>query len=141
MIHRYTCIFTTPFHSSSLEDLSSVIVPGTEGKVGLLPRHAPMVVKLKSGIVSLYKQEKLWRHYFVWGGLVMIEPKQCQILTETYTLLDELDPMVLAQDLERYHDDLAGVTIEDERRSINYKIAITEAMIKALKEHQTNGKA
>lgn len=134
--HFYTCIFTTPFYSSSLKDLSSVILPGIEGKVGLLPRHAPMVLKLKSGIVSLYRQGNLWRHYFVWGGLVTVTGEGCQIFTETFTLLDELDPLVLAEDLERYHNDLAGVTIEDERRAISYKIAIAEAMIKAIKDHR-----
>jgi F-type H+-transporting ATPase subunit epsilon len=139
MMHSYTCIFTTPSQSAPLEGLSSVIVPGTEGKVGLLPRHAPMVIKLKSGIVSLYKQENVWRHYFVWGGLVMVSSKECEIFTESFTLLEELDPLVLAEDLERYHNDLAGVTIEDDRRAISYKIAITEAMLKALKDHNGDG--
>ena len=113
-----------------------VVVPGTDGKIGLLPRHAPIVIKLRTGVVSLYKNDHLWRHYFVWGGLAAVERDGCQIFTETFTLLDELDPLVLAQDLERYHNDLAGVTIEDDRRAIGYKIAIAEAMIQALKEHQ-----
>jgi F-type H+-transporting ATPase subunit epsilon len=134
-VYSYTCTFATPFHSEGLDNLSLIVVPSINGKVGILPRHAPLVIKLKSGIVSLYKQSNLWRHYFVWGGLVAVEREGCQIFTETFTLLDELDPMVLAEDLERYHNDLAGVTIEDERRAIGYKIAIAEAMIQALKEH------
>ncbi|OFW68900.1 MAG: hypothetical protein A2621_04955 [Alphaproteobacteria bacterium RIFCSPHIGHO2_01_FULL_41_14] len=116
-----------------------VVLPGIEGKIGVLPRHAPLAVKLRSGIVSLHKKGGLWRHYFVWGGLASIDQEGCQIFTETFTLLDELDPLVLAEDLERYHNDLAGVTIEDERRAIDYKIAIAEAMIQAIKEHRRNG--
>lgn len=133
--HTYTCTFTTPFQAQTIEGLSMVTLPGVDGKIGLLPRHAPMVLKLKSGIVSLYKGKELWRHYFVWGGLVAVEREGCCIFTETFTLLDELDPLVLAEELERYHNDLGGVTIEDERRAISYKIAIAEAMIQALKDH------
>lgn len=135
MIVSYTCSFLTPFQSESMEGLSMVVIPTAQGKLGLLPRHAPMTVKIKSGVVAIYKADKLWRHYFVWGGLARVGRELCEIFTETFTLLDELDPLVLGEELERYHNDLAGLTIEDERRALSYKIAITEAMIQALKEH------
>ncbi|MDC0349283.1 F0F1 ATP synthase subunit epsilon [Alphaproteobacteria bacterium] len=134
--HSYTCTFSTPHQSEKFEALSLVTIPAIDGKVGLLARHAPMAIKLKSGIVSLHKQQKAWRNYFVWGGLASVGRQGCDILTETFTLLDELDPMVLEQDLKRYHNDLAGVTIEEDRRTISYKISIAEAMIQAIKEHK-----
>ncbi|UNM06310.1 MAG: hypothetical protein H6925_00810 [Holosporaceae bacterium] len=50
--------------------------------------------------------------------------------------MDELDPMVLSQKLKGYQSDLLGVSLEQEKDKLNYKIAITEAMLAVLKEHQ-----
>ena len=125
-----------PAVTEHFQNVSQVIVPGIDGRLGILPRHAPMIFKLKSGVVSMQTSAGKIEHFFVWGGTASVNHRQCNIVTDTYTVLDELDPMVLSQKLKGYQSDLLGVSLEQEKDKLNYKIAITEAMLAVLKEHQ-----
>lgn len=125
-----------PAVTEHFQNVSQVTVPGIDGRLGILPRHAPMIFKLKSGVVSMQTGAGKTEHFFVWGGIASVNHRQCNIVTDTYTVLDELDPMVLSQKLKGYQSDLLGVSLEQEKDKLNYKIAITEAMLAVLKEHQ-----
>lgn len=125
-----------PAVSQTFGAVARVMLPGAEGRIGVLPRHASMIFKLKSGVVSVYIAGGKAEHFFVWGGIAYVDHDHCNIVTEAYTMLDELDPMVLSQKLKGYQADLMGVSMEQEKGKLNYKIAITEAMLRVLKEHQ-----
>lgn len=132
----FSCSFLMPSVTKHFQNVGRVVVPGVDGRLGILPRHAPMILKLKSGVVSMHTNAGKAEHFFVWGGIASVDHRQCNIMTDTYTVLDELDPMVLSQNLKGYQSDLLGVSLEQERDKLNYKIAITEAMLSVLKEHQ-----
>ena len=122
----------------TLNSVTRVSLPGSLGRVGVLPRHAPMIFKLKSGVVSVYGNKNVDQYYFVWGGIAYAEREHVKITTEAFTLLDDLDPMVLSQKLKTYQSDLVVASVEQEKNKLSYKIAITEAMLHAVKEHQRN---
>ena len=135
-IQSFSCSFLMPAAHQSFSDVSRVIVPGVDGRIGILPRHATMIFKLKSGVVSIHTTSGKSDHYFVWGGVASVEQHLCNIVTEAFTILDELDPMILNQKLKGYQADLLGVSLEQEKDKLNYKIAITEAMLRVLKDQQ-----
>ena len=126
-----------PATHQTFQSVARVVVPCVDGRVGILPRHASMIFKLKSGIVSMYPFSGKADHFFVWGGIAEVTKNHCNIVTEAFTILDELDPMVLDQKLKSYQADLPGVSLEQDKNKLNYKIAITEAMLRVLKEHQS----
>ncbi len=125
-----------PAVTKHFQNVSRVVVPAVDGRLGILFRHAPMILKLKSGVVSMHTSAGKTEHFFVWGGIASVDQKRCNIVTDTYTVLDDLDPMILSQKLKGYQADLLGVSLEQEKDKLNYKIAITEAMLSVLKEHQ-----
>lgn len=122
-----------PSNQEILSDIGMVSLPGVSGRIGVLLRHAPMVVKLKPGIVSLNVIVGKQAHFFVWGGIAHLAPHTAQILTEAFTRLDDLDPIVLNQELARYQSDLMGSSLEHEQAKLNYKIEIAQAMLAAIK--------
>lgn len=122
-----------PTSQEILSDISMISLPGALGRLGVLPRHAPMLVKLKPGIVSVNTIFGKQAHFFVWGGIAYLGPEAVQILTEAFTRLDDLDPIVLNQELTRYQSDLTGSSLEHEQAKLNYKIEIAQAMLAAIK--------
>jgi F-type H+-transporting ATPase subunit epsilon len=40
-------------------DVDMVVMPGSEGDLGVLPNHAPMIVELKAGEVKIYKNNSV----------------------------------------------------------------------------------
>jgi len=69
-----------------------VIVPGELGELGVYPRHAPLVTRLKPGSVRVkvpdQEEEEL---IYVNGGLVEIQPDVVTILSDTGIRGKDLD--------------------------------------------------
>lgn len=61
---------------------SSVVAPAWDGKVGVLPGHAPMIALLGSGELSIDHPGGGSDHFFVSGGVLKVERDELMILTE-----------------------------------------------------------
>jgi len=51
-------------------DVDSVVAPAFDGKVGILPRHAPMVTLLGEGATSLAGAPSRWPVGFCWWSTI-----------------------------------------------------------------------
>jgi F-type H+-transporting ATPase subunit epsilon len=60
----------------------SVVAPAWDGKIGILPSHAPMIALLGSGELSIDLPEGGSQSFFVAGGVLRIEGDELMILTE-----------------------------------------------------------
>jgi F-type H+-transporting ATPase subunit epsilon len=58
-------------------DVESIVAPAFDGKVGILPRHAPMVTLLGSGTLQVGG-----RTFTVAGGFLQVVDNQVRIVTE-----------------------------------------------------------
>ena len=69
-----------------------VVVPGTEGELGIFPRHAPLLTRIKPGSVriKLPDQDKE-EHIYVSGGMLEIQPNVITILSDTAIRGADLD--------------------------------------------------
>lgn len=61
---------------------ASVVAPAWDGKLGVLPGHAPMIALLGSGELSIDRPEGGSQRFFVAGGVLRIERDELMILTE-----------------------------------------------------------
>ena len=61
---------------------SSVVAPAWDGKVGILPGHAPMIALLGSGELTIDLFEGGSETFFVAGGVLKVEGSKLIILTE-----------------------------------------------------------
>ena len=72
------------------EEVDMVIAPATEGPVGILPRHAPLLTALLPGAIVLKKdgdEEVL----AVSGGFLQVSNNRVLILADTAERADEVD--------------------------------------------------
>ncbi len=132
----YSCTFSSPKTEATFQEIGLILLPGITGKVGILPHHSPMVIMLQPGIAHIYKGSSVLESFFISGGTAHITSDSCRVLVDTFIVLDELDPLIVENNLKRYHNDLAGLSIEAERRWITSKIALAEAMVDVIR----NGK-
>ena len=69
-----------------------VVVPGSEGELGIYPRHAPLLTRIKPGSVRIKRpdqdQEEL---IYVSGGMLEIQPNIVTILSDTAIRGADLD--------------------------------------------------
>ena len=59
-----------------------VVIPGTEGLFGVLPRHSALLASLQSGVVEVYEAGKVIDRIMIDGGLADVTPEGVTILAE-----------------------------------------------------------
>lgn len=63
-------------------DAAAMVAPAWDGKVGILPGHAPFLALLGAGELSLEVPGGGTRRYHVAGGILKVEGGQVTVLTE-----------------------------------------------------------
>ncbi len=60
------------------DDVGTIIVPGKDGDLGVLPGHSQVMSSLRPGRVMVYSEDKnLVKSFFVSGGFAEINPEKC----------------------------------------------------------------
>lgn len=68
-----------------------VFAPAEMGEVGIAPRHAPLLTRLKPGEVRVQSESGTDQSFFVTGGLLEIQPHQVTIMADTAARAADLD--------------------------------------------------
>ena len=94
-----------------------VTVPGTEGYMGVMAGHAPVVTTLRAGMIDVNANGKDDR-YFIRGGFAEIGPTKITVLAEEAIPMTEMDIAVLDQRIsDAQEDELAAETDADRGRA------------------------
>jgi F-type H+-transporting ATPase subunit epsilon len=72
-------------------DVEMVVIPASEGDMGVLEGHAPMMVMLRGGVVSLYEGDRITESLFVAGGFAEVTPEGCTVLAGEAMPVNELE--------------------------------------------------
>jgi F-type H+-transporting ATPase subunit epsilon len=57
-----------------------VVIPASEGDMGVLEGHSPMIVMLRGGIIALYDGDQVTDRMYVAGGFAEVTPERCTVL-------------------------------------------------------------
>ena len=68
-----------------------VVLPGEAGELGIYPRHAPLITRIKAGAVRIQKPGGEEELIFVAGGILEIQPKVITVLADTAIRGHDLD--------------------------------------------------
>jgi len=92
-----------------------VVMPGYEGDIAAMEKHAPMIILLRGGVITLHEGGQATDRFFVGGGFAEITADRCTILADDAVPVSEVsaDAMrnVLA-DAERAWQDVDKFDIE-----------------------------
>ncbi|HOP06496.1 MAG TPA: ATP synthase F1 subunit epsilon [candidate division Zixibacteria bacterium] len=72
-------------------EVKSLVVPGTEGYLGVLSNHAPLITALKPGRIEFADSEDNVILMAVSGGFLEVSNNQATILADAVELADEID--------------------------------------------------
>ena len=80
----------TPERRVVSETVDEVILPGSQGYLGVLPGHALLLTSLGTGELA-YRTEKRLHYLAVSGGFVEVLRDRVSVLAETCERADEID--------------------------------------------------
>jgi F-type H+-transporting ATPase subunit epsilon len=68
-----------------------VVVPGVEGELGVLPRHAPIIARLKVGEVRVKLEGNEWRSWAINEGYFKMQFDKATVLVEDAVAATDID--------------------------------------------------
>lgn len=71
-------------------EVEMAIIPAAEGEMGVLPGHAPMMVTLRGGVISVTENGQVTDRLFVAGGFAEVTPERCTVLADEATPVAQL---------------------------------------------------
>src|SRR5690554_2907887 len=72
-------------------EAAMVVVSGEEGELGITPRHAPLLTRLKPGQVRVMLPDGEEEFYFISGGMLEVQPHVVTVLSDTAARASDLD--------------------------------------------------
>ncbi|MBA2518353.1 MAG: F0F1 ATP synthase subunit epsilon [Chloroflexia bacterium] len=72
------------------DDVDMVIAPGSDGTLGILPRHAPLISTLDAGELRI-KKDGREESIIVFGGFIEVTPEKVIVLADTAERAEEID--------------------------------------------------
>jgi len=114
------------------KDVSMVVVPGSEGLFGVLPRHTSMLSALAPGVIDVYEDDIITERLFVVNGFAEVTGDRCTVLAEDVIPIEELDPDELEKKIEEMRVDARNASDKEADR-LNVLVAQKEVVLQAMR--------
>ena len=126
----------TPEAKTFSDNVGSVVIPGVEGELGVLPMHAPMMTLLEPGELRVMKngEETLLA---VGEGFVEITQEKIAVLTDMAVKESDIDESAAEEAIRRAEEAMRGERMSDEEQATT-KAALMRslALIKVKRRRQ-----
>jgi F-type H+-transporting ATPase subunit epsilon len=80
----------TPERLAYSDAVDAVVLPGSEGELGVLPHHAPLVTRLGVGELRVRKGADE-ESFAIVGGFLQVRPDKVVVMAETADMASEID--------------------------------------------------
>ena len=96
----------------SADDVDMVIAPGSEGELGILPHHAPLITALQEGVMRVKRAGGEEEILAIHGGFMEVLPDHVTVLADVAERAEEID-MARAEEARQRAEELMQQHHED----------------------------
>jgi len=114
-------------------EVNQVDMPGTEGDLGVLAGHAPLVTTLRPGILVIHGEGGALR-VVVNGGFAEVGPAELTVLADMAVPVDEFDRAVLAGEIKDTEEDVADATDAWQRDKLARRLQQLKSLQEVLRQ-------
>lgn len=113
-------------------DAQLVVATGEIGELGIAPRHAPLITRLKPGHVDVVLGNGERQQFWVSGGILEVQPQVVTVLADTAARASDLDEAAAQRAKQEAEDALANRTDAVEIAEAQAKLAEAITQLQAL---------
>jgi len=112
-----------------------VALPGESGELGILPRHTPLITRIKPGAVRIEKADSNEEEFvFVAGGILEVQPGTVTVLADTAIRGKDLDEAKAAEAKRQAEDALKNAKSDLDLAKASSELAVMAAQIQAIQK-------
>ena len=119
-------------------DATMVVATGELGELGITPRHAPLITRLKPGHVDVLQVSGERLQFYISGGILEVQPQVITVLADTVIRAADLDETSAQRAKKEAEDALANRSDAIEIFEAQAKLAEAMAQLQALERLRKN---
>jgi len=119
-------------------EVSLVVATGELGELGIAPRHAPLITRLKPGQVRVVLDGGEEQFFYVSGGILEVQPQVVTVLTDTAIRAKDLDEAAVKKAKEEAERAIANRSDAMEIAEAQAQLAQAMAQLQALERLRKN---
>jgi len=118
-----------------------VFAPAEMGEVGIMPRHTPLITRLKPGEVLVRTESGEELSFFVSGGILEVQPHVVTVLSDTALRARDLDEAAALEAKARAEHALSNRQSDFEYAKAQAELAEAVAQLRTLRKLRERGRA
>jgi F-type H+-transporting ATPase subunit epsilon len=111
-----------------------VVLPGEAGELGIYPRHAPLITRIKPGVVRIRTAAGAEESIFVAGGILEVQPHIVTVLADTAIRGKDLDEAKANEALKRAEEAHRNAKDKLDIAKVEAEISVLSAQLAAIKK-------
>lgn len=111
-----------------------VFAPAEMGEIGIAPRHAPLLTRLKPGEVRVQTDGGEEQSFFVSGGMLEVQPHVVTVLADTAIRAADIDEAQALEAKERAEKMLTDKTADIDYAKAQAELAQSIAQLRAIQK-------
>ena len=128
------CDIVSARHQLFSGDVTSCVVMGAGGQLGIYPRHTPLMTVLKPGAVRVRKADQEEITFIIGGGILEVMPHLITVLADTAIRADDIDEAAARRAKAEAERELQSRTEHMEIAEAQAKLAEAVAQLRALEQ-------
>ncbi|HQU16244.1 MAG: F0F1 ATP synthase subunit epsilon [Chromatiales bacterium 21-64-14] len=117
-----------------------VFAPAEMGDVGIAPRHAPLLTRLKPGEVRIKTQGGGEEFFYVSGGMLEVQPHVVTVLADVALRAHDIDEAQALEAKRRAEEELRHKSAELDYAKARAQLAEAMAQLQALERLRRTGR-
>ncbi|ABI58208.1 F0F1 ATP synthase subunit epsilon [Alkalilimnicola ehrlichii MLHE-1] len=117
-----------------------LVAPAREGDIGITPRHAPLLTKLRPGEVRVQDENGEERFFYVSGGIIEVQPHKVTVLADTAARARDLDEAAAQEAKRRAEEALANRKAGEDYSHVQAELAEAMAQLQTLERLRRRAK-
>lgn len=126
----FTCNIVTQERTVFSGEVKSVSLPGTEGRMGILPNHSPLLTTLGFGEVLVRTPNGDEQYFAIGGGYAEVQPDNIIVLADSAEQAQEIDIDRAERARERAEKAMAEGIKEDPDQYAQIQASLMRAQIR-----------
>ncbi len=112
-----------------------VALPGEAGELGILPKHTPLISRIKPGSVRIELPDGTEEFIFVAGGILEVQPNAVTVLSDTAIRGKDLDEQKANEAKAVAEAALKNASNEMDLAKAQSELAVLAAQVAALRKY------
>ena len=117
-------------------EAAMVVAPGVAGELGILPRHAPLLTRIKPGVLKINLPDGGEELLYVSGGVLEVQPEKVTVLADIAERGDDLDEQRAEEARREAEDKLASGASGLDYAKAQAELAQAAAQLQAIRRRR-----